>query len=152
MSPVKINWDDAPTQVFEVHPDGLYPATVTGMKLKKSQPNEATGSKGGNPYYEVEFTLEAPATGKQWNNYSLLPQALWKFKQFLVRCGFEEDELSGDDFELNEQDVLAREVVLQVGHRDKYKGEPDPKTGEMPQQNYVVDVFPADAIEDGGWS
>jgi hypothetical protein len=116
----KINFDGI--KEFTVIPEGTYQAALSGTKLVA----EARTSK--QPYVELSFTIsEGEHTGRrQFRNYSLQPQALWAFKQTMVRLGADPDEFTGE-LDLNDIAEITANYVgspcqLDVGQRE-YNGE-----------------------------
>jgi len=117
---VKVNFSGI--KEFTPIPDGTYAATLSGTKLVA----EAKTSK--QPYIELSFTIsEGEHVGRrQFRNLSLTPQALWAFKQAMVRLGADPSEFSGE-LELEEVAALAANYVgspcrIAVAQRE-YNGE-----------------------------
>lgn len=97
--------------------DGIYPATVHEIEEKESS--------AGNPMLVVKWKI----TGKKskgallWDNVSLTPQALWRFRGLLEAIG--EDVLdSAMDIDLD--DLVGKECRLQV-ENEKYEGKDRPR-------------------------
>jgi hypothetical protein len=98
---------------FPVLADGDYPATIAEAELK--------ASKNGNPMIEVTYSLDQG--GKQWDRYSLLPQALFRVKQLALRAGIPEASLN-KELNIAElcKDLKNRKVVLRI-ITEEYDGE-----------------------------
>lgn len=80
-------------------PAGTYDATFTDFEKK---PN----NDGSGDHFSVQFTVtdEEYAGRKLFRNYSLKPDALPYFKQFMARLGAPDDALEDEDAEI--EDIL----------------------------------------------
>ena len=107
MSPIKVNFTGVNADnVFEPWPVGeAIPFTV--FNIKEGQ------SKTGNDKLTVEFQ-QVGTKRKTWEDYSLLPQALFKLKRLLIDLGVDKDDLEGD-FDFDPKDVLGKEVLITFG-------------------------------------
>lgn len=99
---------------FAPLPEGLYKCQVAELKLK-------TSTKG-NEMVNVKFTVVEPSEyiGRGgFANIVLVPDALWKLKQFCRACGVEWDD-AGVDIE----QAIGRELFIKVTQRsyDSDKG------------------------------
>ena len=107
---------------FTPIPEGTYDATLTSGEVVA----EAKTSK--KPYVSLTFTvLNGEYAGRKlFRNFSLQPQALWAFKQAMVRLGVDGDILSRP-MEFDELTALIAENTgaqcqVDVGLRE-YQGE-----------------------------
>ena len=106
---------------FEVRPAGDYPAHVVGYKRTACGPN---AKNPGATMVEVEFKLDPPNNGKQWTNLVMVPNALFRTKQFFVACGIPEEEVGGS---------------RDIGFRDEFAGLAD---DDLLDPLYLDDYFP----------
>ena len=103
---------------FTPIPEGTYEATLSGSKVVA----EAKTSK--QPFVELTFTVaEGEHAGrKMFRNFSLQPQALWAFKQAVVRLGADPDSFSGElefeDLEMLLGDLVGSPCRIAVGTRE----------------------------------
>jgi hypothetical protein len=102
--------------------DGVYNATLLEGAVK-------TAKSSGQPYVAITFTVtdEGFEGRKLFRNYSLQPQALWAFKQFLLTMGVDEDVISGE-FEIDEvindlKGAPCKLDVVQKSYRDRMQNE-----------------------------
>lgn len=105
--PITVNLKGVQTEL-EVVPAGVYESTVASV-------TEAT-SKAGNPMLSVKLRIDAPedfAGRMLFDNFSLLPQALWRLKRWLLDLGYDPDELEGQ-IELEPEELVGLEVDVVV--------------------------------------
>ena len=122
-APIRINWDEEEKSSFEAKTPGKYHAKITGGEMKKSEK--------GNSYLAVEFTFQAPETGKAWLNVTMTKKTLWRVRQFLVATGqFTDDELQGDNFEFTVEDILGADVILDTTV-EEYNGKDQTRVKEV---------------------
>lgn len=135
--PVRIDYSKA-TEGFATLEPGYYRGKVADVQAKTA------GKEAKNPgstYLEFTYVLpyvgEGETRGKRqaWNNFSLIPDQLWRFKDYLVTChGFDPESFT-EDFEFDENDVKGEEVVIKLDVHE-YRGK---------QQNGVVELLHIDA-------
>lgn len=121
--PVRIDYSKA-TEGFALLEAGYYRARVHDVQSKLA------GREAKNPgstYLEFTYVLpyvgEGENRGKRqaWNNFTLLPDQLWRFKEYLVTChGYDPDSFT-DEFEFDENDVKGEEVIVQLDQHE-WKG------------------------------
>jgi hypothetical protein len=113
----RVNLTDVESGGFDPIPAGSYQAKVTDGEIRESGPN---AKNPGAEYINWEFTIQGGEFDgrKQWQNTSLLPQALFSVKGLLEATGrFTADQLNGDlDFEI--EDVLGADVTIVVRQRE----------------------------------
>lgn len=91
-------------------PDGTYDMSVVSVKPKTA----STGS----PMLEWVFEVEGGNfTGRRvFSNTILLPNSLWRTKDFLIALGFTEEELGGE-FELVPSELIGLRAYAIVGSK-----------------------------------
>lgn len=115
MPVVRWSFSGVGTGQFEPVPDGVsLPYYISKIEMKNS--------KKGNPMVVFEFTSADPESNrKAWKNFSLLQQALWGLKGFLMDIGVDEDELIGD-FEFDSDEFINTEVYLSFNAPEDWEG------------------------------
>lgn len=116
---IKINWKDAEKKVI---PEG----TEIAFTVRKAD-YKAQSGQSGQPAVNYQLTVNEPtefAGQIVFKLFSLQPQALWAYKQFLVRSGAPESLF--DDDEVDIQKVIdasiglrGRAVVVVREYKDK---------------------------------
>jgi len=111
----KIRVDFSQAKEFEALPAGAYP-----MVLDETEVREGSGEY---PYINWTFKIvSGEHTGrKQWLMTSLSPKATWNLKAALRALGETSPDLDNDDFEMDPDDYLGREVIGNV-IQETYKG------------------------------
>lgn len=117
--PIKVNFTGVQLNSgFEPWPVNT-PIPFTIFKITEAQ------SKAGNDKLVFEFQ-QVGTKRKTWDDYSLLPQALFKLKRLLVSLGYDGESLEGNfDFEPN--DILGREVLITFGPEHDVPGSANKK-------------------------
>lgn len=123
MSPVRIDYSKA-TEGFALLEAGYYRGKLIDVQQKTA------GREAKNPgsaylefIYQLPYVGEGETRGKRqaWNNWSLLPDQLWRLKEYLVEChGFDPEQFD-EEFELDENDIKGDEIILQLDQHE-YKG------------------------------
>lgn len=135
--PVRIDYSKA-TEGFSILEPGYYRAKVADVQIKTAGPQ---AKNPGSQYFEFTYVLpyvgEGEMRGKRqaWNNFSLLPDQLWRFKDYLVTCHGYDPESFTDEFEFDEADVKNDELIIQLDQHE-YRGK---------KQNGVTGFMPSDA-------
>jgi hypothetical protein len=116
---------------FQPLEPGEYPAMLAKIEQKQ-------GRDSGKPYLEFEFHLDNTNGRRQWVNYSLAPNALWKLKGDLVNAfGM---EVPDGEFDLDTDALIGARVTLVLTVKDHWRGEIDPATGQVKKDNEVLEV------------
>jgi hypothetical protein len=131
------------TTEFAPSPAGLYDAIVESSEVRM-------GQQSNQPYLAVTFALRGDkpdgsgrATGKQWNNYPLQPNTLWRLKKDAIAMGVPVEKLESEfSIEELQEDILNRDVVLEV-EIENYKPNPQGEPDVIKQRNKVRAVHPA---------
>ena len=103
---------------------GRYRAHVTGISRE-------VGRSSGKPYLHWEFTLsegQAFERRKIWDNTSLSDKAKWRIVALLKALGI---DVPKGRLQLNPNDVLGRELILQIGQEPDDYRDPDGDEGIM---------------------
>jgi len=138
MAPIHLDMSESSNRGLE---EGFYPVRVE--KIEEGQ------SKAGNQKLSVRFVVtDGPSAGRsQFDNFTLVKQALWKLNNFLTALGFDKDELASKDFILEPEDLVMRELVIEV--RPQKRTMPDGSTQEQNQvKNYYLEDYEY-PVEDG---
>lgn len=96
--------------------EGTYRARVASAALAQS--------KAGNPMVEVKFQIldEPEYVNKPISdNWSLLPQALWRTADKLKAFGYSEEELMAGEMEFDPESLIGLECRIQV-ELEQYEG------------------------------
>ena len=114
--------DFSQVQEFTPLPEGTYEASLSGSELV------AASKTSGQPYMALTFTVsEGEFQGRKlFRNLSLQPQALWAFKQAVVRLGANPDDFVGmlemEDLQAIVGGLVGAPCRISVGLRE-YNGE-----------------------------
>lgn len=105
----------ASQQDFEPLPNGSYAVSVESMEMKMSSTN--------NPMIATQYTVNDARDGiggrKLFDNFSLLPEAGWKLKNFLEASGVPHVAIPGTakgefEVEFDTTDAIGAQLVVQT--------------------------------------
>jgi hypothetical protein len=84
--------------------------------------SEQEGQDSGQPYLAAVFQVaEGEYKGtKAWDNFSMQPQALWKFRSFLESAGYATED---DEMQIDPDELIGLVGTADVIHED-YRGKP----------------------------
>lgn len=105
-------------------PDGQYVAELTDIDQKE-------GQDSGQPYLACQWKITSKKSegAKVFDNISLQPQALWRFKTLLEVLG---EDVPDGAMELDFSDLIGKEARIEVTN-EKYEGKNRPRiTGFEP--------------------
>lgn len=106
-----INLDFSEVPSREPLEEGVY--TITVAKA------EETTSSTGNPMIKVEFDVQGvEGQRKLWDNFVLIPKALWKLKEFFDAMGIPTDNI----VEMDVNELVGQTVQAKV-IQETYNGE-----------------------------
>lgn len=88
-------------------------------------------SKAGNDKLTFEFQ-QVGTKRKTWEDFSLLPTALFNLKRLLINLGYEKDDLEGD-FDFEPKEILGKEVLITFGPE-----RPIPNSDKMGQDKKIT--------------
>lgn len=110
---IKVDFEGVESGGGRAVKDGVYQATVD--KVEETESNE------GNPLLKVEYKLKNGA--RLYDNISLLPQALWRFKTLLECVGLEVED---GEMEIDPDDLIGKELKVEVTN-ERWEGKDRPK-------------------------
>lgn len=123
---------------FEPLPAGIYLAEVSDGEEREAGPD---AKYPGTTYVAWEFTIqdEEYQGRKAWLNTSFTERAKPLLKSFLLGVGYDEETMNANDFEVDIDEIVGRQIklVLKIGT--------NPKTKE--KNNSVARVLPLDEEE-----
>ncbi len=106
-----VNLDFSSVPSREPLEEGLYEATISDIKMKKT-------TKTQEDMMVVEFDVNTDnGKRKVWENYLMRETMLWKLQQLLKACGL---DVSGS-LSFEESDLIGASVSIQVT-QEEYNG------------------------------
>ena len=135
--PIRLDYSKAESG-FKTLDAGFYRAKVFDVQTKTAGP---TAKNAGAMLIEFTYKLthvgegESRGTRQVWNNFTIVPNQMWRFQEYLVKCHGYDPESFDEDFEFDESDVKGQEVILKL----------DVHTYQGKQQNGVVDALHIDS-------
>lgn len=112
-STIKVDFEGVESGGGRAIADGVYSVVVD-----KADEDE---SSEGNAMLKLEYKLKNGA--RLYDNISLLPQALWRFKTFLECVGIEVED---GEMEIDVADLIGKELKVEVTN-EKWQGKDRPK-------------------------
>lgn len=112
-STIKVDFEGIESGGGRAVADGVYSATID--KVEEEESSE------GNPMLKLEYKLKNGA--RLYDNVSLLPQALWRFKTLLEVVGVEVED---GEMEIDPADLVGKELKVEVTN-EKWQGKDRPK-------------------------
>lgn len=145
MSPA-LNLAGADTKGFDAFPSGTYDAEVFEVSMTAIKGEDGKLPKG-TPGFNVQFKITGGEYDNRrvFNNYWIAPAKVNGKKydkkammdgmlvRFFVAIGYDEDQVTGGDFDPDLEDMIGKECRVVVGQKE-YEGE---------TQNYLKGVKPA---------
>jgi hypothetical protein len=110
---IKVDFEGVESGGGRAVKDGVYSATID--KVEESE------SKDGNAMLSLQYKLKNGA--RIFDNISLLPQALWRFKTLLECCG---EEVPDGELEIDPDDLVGKELKVEVTN-ERWEGKDRPK-------------------------
>jgi len=105
--------------------DGYYTASITKIEEKE-------GESSGEPYLACQWKIgeeQKCAGARLYDNISLQPQSLWRFRTILECIGFEVED---GPMDIDPEDILEEECGIEVVN-EEYDGKDKPRiTGFLP--------------------
>ncbi len=89
---------------------------VYGLRIAKV---EETTSSTGNPMLKVEYDVTSVDGGRKlWDNFVMIPKALWKLKELFDALGIDTSEI----VEMDIQELVGMEIQAKV-IQETYNGD-----------------------------
>ncbi len=111
-------------------PDGNYTAQIVKIEQKE-------GESSGEPYLSCQWKIsEGKLEGRKiFDNISLQPQSLWRFRTILENIGYETED---GEMEIDPADLLEEDCGIEVVN-EEYDGKDRPR---------ITGFLPADGVEE----
>lgn len=137
---LNLNLSNADVKGFDAIPANTYDATVYEVSMGETKGGEGSKLPGGTPFLNVQFKIDggeydnrrvfrkfiippAKVNGKAYEHKAMMEGMLVKF---FLAIGYDEAEVTGEDFEPELEDLVGRECRVTVKYReaDEEKGYP----------------------------